>query len=122
MPARLTPIRVADDVFELAAGSPAEAQALANALHQTPGAEDVVAGLDRVAVKFDPAEIELVRAALQNTRPTDEHSRSKASPVEIAIRYGGEHGPDLEQVCAALSLSIDAFIAASGTRYPLLRA
>ena len=112
MPARLTPIRVADDVFEVAAGSPAEAQALASDLRQTPGAEDVVAGLDRVAVKFDPAEIELVRVALQNTRPTDEHSRGNASPVEIEIRYGGEHGPDLEQVCAALGLSIDAFIAA----------
>lgn len=112
MPARLTPIRVADDVFEVAVESPAEAQGLASALRQTPGAEDVVAGLDRVAIKFDPAEIERVRASLKHVRPTDEYSRSEASPVEIAIRYGGEHGPDLEPVCAALGLSTDSFVAA----------
>lgn len=112
MSTRLSPIRVADDVFEVAVGSPAQAQALATALRQQAGTEDVVAGLDRVAVKFDPAETDRIRNALQDARLVEVQPQSEAPPVEISIEYGGEHGPDLEQVCAALGLSIDAFIAA----------
>lgn len=112
MPARLTPLRVADDVYEVEVQSPAEAQALASALRQAPGAEDVVAGLDRVAMKFNPAQIELVRTALKNASLENVQPQTAAPAVEIAIRYGGKHGPDLEQVCAALNLSIEAFISA----------
>lgn len=110
MPAALTPIRVADDVFEFAVGSPSEAQALSDRLRREAVAEDVVAGLDRVAVRFDPADWDRIHAWIQAVKPALPTAKQAAAPIEIAIQYGGAHGPDFDAVCQALGLSPDACI------------
>jgi len=110
MSSGLTPIRIADDVYEFEVASPGHAQALANKLRATVKAEDVVAGLDRVAVRFDPADFNRVTNQLATIMAVPAFEPDTGPPVEIAIKYGGEHGPDLEHVCAALDLSVEVLI------------
>ena len=112
MSTRLDPVRIADDLFEFEISSAAAAQALAAHLRQRELAEDVVAGLDRVAVRFDPARIKAVSAWLSEVQPVAADADSTAAAIDIGIHYGGEHGPDLDLVCTALDLTRDAFIAA----------
>ena len=52
MPTALKPARIADDVFEFQVETSKHAQALARELRTAGLAEDVVAGLDRVSVRF----------------------------------------------------------------------
>lgn len=107
----LTPQRVADDVIEFQVNSPAEAQALAHTLRSEGLAEDVVAGLDRVAVCFHPQDADRVDAWLGRVRDLPEPELSEAPIVDIEVSYGGEAGMDFDHVCAALGLTAEAFIA-----------
>ena len=107
----LTPRRVADDVFEIAVSTPAEAQRLAHALRQQGFAEDVVAGLDSVSIRFDPIALATVTTGLQTVQVPAGDSLQAGNIVEIGIEYGGEAGADLEQICAHTGLSIADFIA-----------
>lgn len=61
----LVPRRVADDVFEIVVASPATAQQLAQALRQEGFAEDVVAGLASVSIRFDPMTIDTLTFGVQ---------------------------------------------------------
>lgn len=116
MPARLIPTRIADDVFELQVGTPVEAQTLAAALRDVVPAEDVVAGLDRVAIRFHPSREHQVERALRDVTAENKTKPNTTLPIEIGISYGGENGPDLTSVCEALNLSTDAFIASHTQR------
>lgn len=111
MRAKLTPIRVADDGFEFTVASPADAQALAHALRSEGRAEEVVAGLDRVAVQFHPDRVDEVQRWLNEIDTIPSHQVASAPIIEIELVYGGAHGVDLDLVCDALDLSHDAFIA-----------
>jgi len=88
----LAPRRVADDVFE-------------------GFAEDIVAGLDSVSIRFDPIVLETVTKELQTVKVPADDSLQASNIVEIGIEYGGEAGTDLEQVCVHTGLSIADFIA-----------
>ena len=110
MPTSLTPTPIADDVFELEVASAREAQSLAAAIRDLGYAEDVVAGLDRVSIKIHPSDVERVAGALKELDPADETASKLTPPIEIEITYGGIHGPDLEAVCQAINLSVEAFI------------
>ncbi len=75
---------------------------------------DVVPGIDSVMVRFDPLAIsaeaayELI-ANIQSTvvpTPSDD-----LGLLEIPVVYGGEYGPDLEELCATTGLTRDEFIA-----------
>nr|WP_070959662.1 carboxyltransferase domain-containing protein [Hyphomonas sp. Mor2] len=112
MSARLNPVRIADDVFEFQVDTPADAQALATHLRASLEAEDIVAGLDRVAVRFDPRNLVEIETRLRDTKQPETARQTDAPLVEIGIQYGGEYGPDLASVCDALDLTEDAFIAA----------
>jgi len=112
MSGQLIPVRIADDVFEIKTASPAAAQALAGALRAADIAEDVVAGLESVAVRFDPQTANEVTDWLGGISVMKAPSPSDAPVIEVDIQYGGEGGPDFEQVCSAVGLSRDAFIAA----------
>lgn len=116
MPARLIPTRIADDVFELQVRTPGEAQSLAAVLREVAPAEDVVAGLDRVAIRFHPSRAHQVERALRDVTAENKTKPGTAPPIEIGISYGGENGPDLTSVCEALNLSTDAFIASHTQR------
>ena len=110
MPARLTPRRIADDVIEFEAGSPRHAQPLASAIRNLGHAEDVVAGLDRVSVRFSPLAADAITDTLNALDHIDDIEPKLTEPIEISVYYGGENGPDLEAVSAALNISTDAFI------------
>lgn len=111
MSTRLSPVRIADDIFEIRAETPRHAQALASALRGEDMVEDVVAGLSSVCIKFAPkhqAEVANWLGALALSPRDDE---TAAAPVTIEIRYGGADGPDFAMICEALSLSPEALIA-----------
>ena len=110
MPARLSPSRIADDLIEFAVDTPMDAQRLAATIRDTVPAEDVVAGLDRVAVRFSPSTKAQVLSALEEMAVSDRIERKPAPPIEINIIYGGDHGPDLAFVADHLNLSIDDFV------------
>ena len=107
----LTPTRTADDQFEIAVETPAMAQALARTLRSNGLTEDVVAGLSSVCIRFHPRHAAEIEACLGQDLQISPEPVERGEPLSIAIRYGGDDGPDLEQVCTALSLSVDAFIA-----------
>lgn len=108
------PRRCADDLWSIDVGSPADAQALAAELRRTGGWLDVVPGIDSVVVRFDPlvepadsagARIDRVVSAGVPALAVDEER------LEIPVVYGGQHGPDLDALCAATGLTRDDFIA-----------
>jgi len=111
MPARLTPRRIADDVFEITTASPGAAQALSRQLRTEGLAEDVVPGLASVAVRFDPAIAVEIEAWLMEQAEPDEIDADPGAIIEIGVAYGGDHGPDFESVCQQLGLSGDGLIA-----------
>lgn len=109
---RLKPVEIADDVIEFAVEDAAQAQALASLLREFDQAEDVVAGLDRVAVRFDPADAGTLLKDLDAIELPEGDRNKPTTPIEIGIHYGGEDGPDIDRVCAELNLTPAALIAA----------
>ncbi len=115
------PRRCADDLWSIAVESPADAQALAVELRRAGDWLDVVPGIDSVVVRFDPlvepadragARIDYIVAAGVPALSVDE------ALLEIPVVYGGEHGPDLEELCAATGLTRGEFIALhTGSEY-----
>lgn len=106
----LRPMRIADDVFEYAVESSRAAQSLAVQLRSLNIAEDVVAGLKTVCLRFDPLNLPQIEAALATINHIADTPIFEVETVELAIQYGGEFGPDLPAVCQATGLSADAFI------------
>ena len=107
----MKPVRIADDVFEITVDSPSLACALAEHLRSAGRAEDVVAGLRSVAVRFPPDEAAGIEAWLSTVPVVSGPPPDTGIPIEIGVQYGGDFGPDLDQICAALGLSHDTFIA-----------
>ncbi|HEY6362867.1 MAG TPA: 5-oxoprolinase subunit PxpB, partial [Vicinamibacterales bacterium] len=75
------------------------------------GVRAVVPTYRSVAVFFDPlvTDAPLVAQVLRDAR----HGESAAVPsrtVEVPVAYGGEHGPDLEQVAARAEISVQDVI------------
>jgi KipI family sensor histidine kinase inhibitor len=79
--------------------------ALAEALMRQPstGLRDIVPGFHTVTVYFDPLKVkrdavaaDVRRAASACVSPAE----TAAAPIEIAVRYGGQDGPDLADVAA----------------------
>ena len=101
----------------LEVAGPEEAQALAAALlaDHAAGVIAVVPGLRSLLVEFDPlrtdaadVERELVARldSLPGGAPTSARSRQRTIPVV----YGGEFGPDLEEVATLVGVSMDDVI------------
>jgi len=103
--------RIADDVFEYRIETSRDAQALAAQLRALDLAEDVVAGLDTVSLRFDPENLIALEAALSSLKPDEVGSQLESETIELSIQYGGEFGPDLTAICDQTGLSESAFIA-----------
>lgn len=107
-------LRCVDDQLSLKAESPADAQALAAALQASGEWLDVVPGIDSVVVRFDAGTVaakdaeRIVNELLAGDVPAIQDSQQL---VEIPVIYGGAHGPDLDDVCTQLNLSVEEFIA-----------
>ena len=106
----MIPIRIADDVFEIKVPSPQQAQALALALRDNKGFEDVVAGLSSVCIKFEPASINTVFDALCSFDLNTTSAEPAHEICVIPIRYGGHTGPDLDAICDQLGISSQKFV------------
>ena len=107
---KLSPNRVADDGFEIRVDSSRQAQWIARTLRKAELAEDVVAGLETVCVKFAPASAQQVSDWLQGIDFAVDETLPDTPIITLDIHYGGEKGPDFEWVCEALNLSAEAFI------------
>ena len=114
MESRYVRLHCVDDQLSLEAESPTDAQALAAALRASGEWLDVVAGIDSVVVRFDARAIgardaeRRVNELLAGEVPA---IRDSQQLVEIPVIYGGAHGPDLDDVCMQLNLSVHEFIA-----------
>lgn len=113
--------RCGDDLLSLSVASPPDAQALATHLRETGTWLEVVAGIDSVVVRFDAAVLDAEDAAQQIDKamaggvPALQESEER---LEIPIVYGGEYGPDFDELCREVGLSRDEFIALhTGTEY-----
>jgi KipI family sensor histidine kinase inhibitor len=105
--------RCGDDLFSISAASPPEAQALAEQLRASGAWLDVVPGIDSVVVRFDSAQT----SASAAQRAIDESLAMGVVPlqvpnelIEIPVVYGGEYGPDLEELCRAIGMTREEFI------------
>jgi len=106
--------RIADDQFSIEVESPAVAQALARVLREAGGWSELVPGINSVVVQFDIAtrDAEDVECELGELLLRDAPLLANSATVlEIPVLYGGDAGPDLDEVCALLGLSQDEFIA-----------
>jgi len=81
------------------------------------GLVDVVLSPDRVTLVYDPLAGRLATLVAEVRRiAADIDVRAAGEPVqgvpviEIPVRYGGEEGPDLEEVCAACGIDRATFI------------
>ena len=105
--------RCADDLFSIAVERPDEAQALATQLRDAGGWLDVVPGIDSVVVRFDIAAMsaEDARKAIEATlKKGVEPIKHEGELVEIPVTYGGEAGPDLEELSEQTGLSPDEIV------------
>ena len=106
--------RCGDDLFSIAVARPEDAQALAAQLRTADFWLDVVPGIDSVVTRFDA-----MKTSARDARSAIEEVLGKGigpldigdELVEIPVMYGGEFGPDLEELSAATGLSPDEIIA-----------
>ncbi|MEM9739779.1 MAG: carboxyltransferase domain-containing protein [Pseudomonadota bacterium] len=103
--------RTGDDLFEFDVETPSIAQAVARQLRREGLAEDVVAGLASVAVRFHPSRAADIQAWLNEGVEAQGPDPESGEVLEITVRYGGKDGPDLQRICDQLDLTCDALIA-----------
>jgi len=106
--------RCGDDLLSLSVASPPDAQALAAHLRQTGAWLEVVAGIDSVVVRFDATALdpEAARQQIEHVVAGGIPALQEAEELlEIPVVYGGEYGPDFDELCRDLGLSRDEFIA-----------
>ena len=103
-----------DDLISVPVAGPVEARLLATQLRDSDAWLEVVAGIDSVVVQFDLADMNAATAKVQLQRSLV-NSPVEPEPIppviEIPVAYGGDDGPDLVAVCAALKLSEEEFVA-----------
>ncbi len=77
-----------------------------------PEVTDLVASFDSLAVHFDPEDGDAVLDWLTTLPPpvVPGATEDEGQVVEIPVVYGGEYGPDLEAVAAALGRSVDEVV------------
>ncbi len=102
-----------DDLLSVAAQNPTNAQAIAAYLLDTGEWLEVVPGIDSVVVRYDAALIDAsVAQAMLQAQLADgvDPLPEGGDIVRIPVVYGGDFGPDLEELCQDLGISQDEFI------------
>jgi KipI family sensor histidine kinase inhibitor len=105
--------RCGDDLFSIAVERPDDAQALAVQLRAAGEWLDVVPGIDSVVVRFDPFATSAidVREAIDSILAKGvEPIEQDGDLVEIPVVYGGDAGPDLEELSEQTGLSPDEIV------------
>lgn len=119
------------DAIDVATNARVQAAFARLRVQAPPWLQDVVPAYASLALVFDPARVPgasataTVRAWLQARLAEAVTGDEPAPPVagrrvEIPVCYGGEHGPDLDDVAAACGLSRDDVVARHAQRdYPV---
>lgn len=105
--------RCADDQFSIATASPRDAQALAAQIRASGHWLEVVPGIDSVVVRFDAATLSPSAASAALQAALDSGVRPLVASdtlVEIPVVYGGEYGPDLDELSQLTGLSVDEIV------------
>jgi KipI family sensor histidine kinase inhibitor len=111
--------RCGDDLYSIAVSTPADAQGLAVQLRRRGEWLDVVPGIDSVMVRFDAAIVDAgaaettIHAVLDEGIPPLETS---GAVIEIPVVYGGDYGPDLDELSRVTGLSVSEIIALHTSR------
>lgn len=105
-------LAVGDDCLRVTGPDTARLRQLGHALRASGRFSEVVDGTASVSVLFDPLRYDVH----QTKRTVGEYLLSPFSETRqdrmectLQIRFGGESGPDLDEVCAALRLTQKAF-------------
>ena len=110
-----------DDLLSINVASPADAQALAEALRASGDWSEVVPGIESVVVQFDATAI-----TIEEVNKRVGELLAKGVPplesldvlLEIPVVYGGDFGPDFDDVCIQSGLSAEELIALhTGSEY-----
>lgn len=109
-----TVIPLAEGAFLLPVADAGEARAWVDVLRRSGRFREVVQGLDSVAVSFDPTTTEAaaIKAYLEASlaRGVPARDETQASELVIRVHYGGENGPDLDDVAMDAGLSRDEVV------------
>lgn len=100
------------------------ANAVADILRTETGVTDAVAGIDSVAVRYDPTKTDasIIHTAMERAFKKATSDFPDIGPtIELPVCYGGEFGPDMKDVCAHSGLSEEEVISAhSRTTYRVI--
>ncbi len=109
---RVQPRLLAEDCVEFDLDDLAQIHRVADQLRETGVFEEVVPGLAGVSVRYTPAHTTPadIAAAVETAMSDRPLAGIVADQLNICMRYGGEDGPDLAEVCETLKLSEDEFI------------
>lgn len=102
-----------DDLVAAACPDTRSAQALADHLRGSGDWLECVAGISSCVAQFDLATVTAEQAerrllAAMQSAPAVRDSESEL--VDVPVCYGGDHGPDLGDVCELLGMDRDAFV------------
>lgn len=103
---------IGDDVLEIDVSDPAAARGLASMMAQMGVFEEVVPALTVVTAQFDPLRLDVNEALMMAKRALAQPKILKATgeKLTIPVRYGGDAGPDIEQVAQSTGMRVDEFI------------
>jgi KipI family sensor histidine kinase inhibitor len=102
-----------DDLVAADCADTRSAQALADHLRASGDWLECVAGIASCVAQFDLTSVtaeqaeQRLLAAVQSVPPVRDLD---AELIEVPVCYGGEHGPDLDDVCSLLGIDREAFI------------
>ena len=102
-----------DDLVAVECADTRSAQALADHLRASGKWLECVAGIESCVARFDLAAIseeQAEQAMLSALRSVPDYRDDGEESIEVPVCYGGDHGPDLDDVCKLLGMERDTFI------------
>lgn len=102
-----------DDLIATECSDTRSAQALADHLRESGQWLECVAGIASCVARFDLATIspEVAERRMSSASRTVPAARDAgAEVIEVPVCYGGDHGPDLDDVCELLKVDRAAFV------------
>jgi len=114
-PAALNPpvYSCGDDLVAADCPDTRSAQALADHLRKSGEWLECVAGIASCVARFDLAAVspqEAGQRMMSALRSVPAPHDAEAKVIEVPVCYGGDHGPDLADVCELLGMDRDTFI------------